>query len=551
MIDSRPTAIAADQPRSISNQLFDILMEWRIVAFTIIGVLAMTAVPYVYAYATAPQGVYYTGLMLGVPDHLQYFSWMRDLAHQSLASNRLTAEPNEPAFFNFLWWAVGRIGLATRIELGGLYALLRVCAVALCLSVGYAFFSQIIADLRQRRVAFLIFALGGGLGIVWVIAKYALRLADVPFPDDVYTSEANTFFNALAFPHFTLATALLTATFAGVLQAMRTRKLRWAVVGGLAAVLLGVQHTYDLLTIYLVVGMFGGLLWYRDRRFPLFLFWCGLIVVGMSAPPALYMFLLVKLNPIWGAVLAQFDNAGVFTPSLPHLLLLLGIPFWLALAAFRPKMLQSKSDAELFVATWFVAHFALAYMPTDFQIHMLLGWQVPMAILASATLVKIIEPWAVAKVRMPANLILVVVLGAALVTNLYVIGWRVLDLGRHENPYFLTTSQTSALDWLEAHTTQADVVLADLSMGQFVPMWTDARSFVAHWANTLDFFAKKEQAEQMMAGTMPVSTREKLIDQYAVTYLVYQGSGAAPWAGESRYREAFRQGDVVVYQVIR
>jgi hypothetical protein len=323
------------------------------------------------------------------------------------------------------------------------------------------------------------------------------------------------------------------------------------VVGGIAAVLLGVQHTYDLLTIYLVVGMFGGLLWFRDRRFPLFLFWCGLIVVGMSAPPALYMFLLVKLNPIWGAVLAQFGNAGVFTPSLPHLFLLLGIPFWLALAAFRPKMLQSKSDAELFVATWFIAHFALAYMPTDFQIHMLLGWQVPMAVLASATLVKVIEPWAVAKVRIPANLIFVIVLGTALVTNLYVVGWRVLDLGRHENPYFLTTSQTAALDWLEVHTTHADVVLADLSLGQFVPMWTDARSFVAHWANTLDFFAKKEQAEQMMAGTLPVSTREKLIDQYAVTYLVYQGSGTAPWAGESRYREAFRQGDVIVYEVIR
>ena len=78
--------------------------------------------------------------------------------------------------------------------------------------------------------------------------------------------------------------------------------------------LLGLQHTYDLLTVYLVLGLFGALLWARDRRFPTFFLYCGLIVAGLSAPPALYMFLLVKLSPIWGAVLAQFDNAGVFTP---------------------------------------------------------------------------------------------------------------------------------------------------------------------------------------------------------------------------------------------
>jgi hypothetical protein len=551
MIETQTSAAAAKPARAEARPLAQHLLEWRIVGLSILAILLITAIPYLYAWLTAPAGVYYTGLMLGVPDHLQYFAWMRDLAGQNLASNRLTAEPNNPAFFNLLWWAVGRAQAALGLELGVTYALLRVCAIGLCMSCAYAFFLVTVPDRRQRHWAFAIFAFSGGMGIIWVIAKYAQGLADVPFPDDLYTAEANNFFMSLAFPHFTLATGLLTASFAGVLQAMRTRQLRWALLGGVAAVLLGTQHTYDLITIYLVLGGFGALVWARDRRFPTFLLWCGLIVVGMSAPPAIYMFLLVKLDPIWGAVLAQFDNAGVFTPPLYHLLILLGIPFWLALAGFRPRMLQSASDAELFVATWFVAHFILAYIPTDFQIHMLLGWQVPMAILAASALLNRVAPWVARRARVPAGAVLAVIMGLSMVTNIYLVAWRVLDLGRYANPYFLTSDQTAALDWLEGQTTRADVVLADLSVGQFVPMWTDSRSFLAHWANTLDYFGKQEQVAQIMDGTLGGAERDALLDQFGVTYLVYQRADPPPWEGEARYRPVFTQGGVAVYQIVR
>lgn len=551
MLETQTSSVAAKPDRPAARQLAPLLMEWRIVGLSILAILAITAVPYLYAYLTAPAGVFYTGLMLGVPDHLQYFAWMRDLATQSLASNRLTAEPNSPVFFNLLWWVVGRVQAALGLELGAMYALLRVCAIGLCMSCVYAFMSVTVPDRRQRRWAFAIFAFSGGMGIVWVVAKYLQRLADVPFPDDLYTAEANNFFMSLAFPHFTLATGLLTASFAGILQAMRTRQLRWALLGGVAAVLLGTQHTYDLITIYLVLGAFGALAWVRDRRFPTFLLWCGLIVVGLSAPPAIYMFLLVQLDPIWGAVLAQFDNAGVFTPPLHHLLILLGIPFWLALAGFRPKMLQSASDAELFIATWFVAHFILAYIPTDFQIHMLLGWQVPMAILAAGALLNRVAPWVAHRVRVPAGAVLAVIMGLSMVTNVYLVAWRMLDMGRHANPYFLTSDQTAALDWLESQTTRDDVVLADLSLGQFVPMWTDSRSFLAHWANTLDYFGKQDQVTRIMAGTMGAAERDQLLDTFGVTYLVYQGAGPPPWAGEARYRAVFQQGSVAIYQLAR
>lgn len=552
--EPRTTPITGPATDVEHGSLVKLLLEWRIVAAMIIGVLLVTSLPYIYAYTTTPPGVQYVGLTLGVPDHLQYFSWMRDLSHQNLAPNRLTPEPNEPAFFNLLWWISGRFSVLTGLDYRAIFSILRVLAVALCLSCGYAFIRTVVAEQRQRQLAFAIFALGGGMGFVWVVVKYLLRLADVPFPDDLYTAEANTFFMSLSFPHFTLALALLTGSFALVLIALREKKLSYAVAAGAFAIVLGLQHTYDLLTIYLVLSLFGALLWARDRKFPLFFFFCGLIVVGMSAPPALYMFLLVKLSPIWGEVLAQFDNAGVFTPSIPHLLLLLGVPFWLALIGFRPRMLQSRSDSELFVAVWFVAHVLLAYMPTDFQIHMLLGWQVPMAVLAAAALKERVWPFLVRRVGGGGTRAVVGVLVALMLfTNIYIVGWRFLDLSRYQSPYYLMNDEVAALNWLEANTTNQDVVLSDLAIGQFIPMWSDSRAFLAHWANTLDYFGKQELARHVLTPSTSDQERRAVLDHYAVTYLIYRQDEATPASGLATpyLTPVFQQGQLTIYQYNR
>ena len=43
-------------------------------------------------------------------------------------------------------------------------------------------------------------------------------------------------------------------------------------------------------------------------------------------PAALYLAYLTSQSPIWRGVLAQYGNAGVYTPTPPHLLILMGIP---------------------------------------------------------------------------------------------------------------------------------------------------------------------------------------------------------------------------------
>jgi hypothetical protein len=521
----------------------------------LVGALALilSSLPILAGHLFATPERQFAGIVYNMPDHAQYFAWMRDLARAPLAPNRLTPEPNAPAFFNLLWWTVGRIGALTGLEYAALWSGLRIVAAVAVLAAGYAFLNLAVADVRQRRLAYLLFVFGGGLGFIWVIVKYIYRLPEAPFPFNIYTAEANTFWILTAFPHFGMALALIVGMMALLLQALRTGRYRYAVACGVLGAILGLQHAYDLITIYAVMGLFGVLVWVRDRRFPAFLFRCGIIIFALSAPAAAYLSALVLLDPTWGKKLSQFDNAGAWTPPPWELPILLGVPFLLALINVRPRALQSRNDGELLVVVWFLSHFVLAYLPVKFQIHLLLGWQMPIAVLAAAAVFTRVAPWL--QRRRPAllrpTLALLAVLAVA--TNVYLVAWRFVDFRRLEAPYYLTHGEVESLAWLEAHVTADDVVLADLEYGQHVPVRTDARAFLAHWAGTLDFHRKRAMVRDVFDPTVSDARRREILAEYRVTYLVVRerdNADEALSAAVGRYLTlAFSSGDTTVYRV--
>ena len=75
----------------------------------------------------------------------------------------------------------------------------------------------------------LVGVVGGGLGYVWVIEKY-LTGNEIPLDKafTLFTSEPNTFFNVLAFPHFSIAAGLIAVIFGLVLLGQRSHNLRYA-----------------------------------------------------------------------------------------------------------------------------------------------------------------------------------------------------------------------------------------------------------------------------------------------------------------------------------
>lgn len=527
--------------------------EWRFYGIVILGLMIVIWAPIVFAFVTAPPDRQFMGVVDGIADHNQYFAWMRSFTQADLAANRLTPEANEPAFFNLLWLVTARFSVITGVSYITAYTILRLIAILSLLGSLIIFLQLMVDQPRQRQIAFWLICTSSGLGVIWVIVKYIANLPDAPFPISIYTVEPNTLMIMQAFPHFTMALALIITIFSLMWLGWRKQQLRYAVAAGIVGALLALQHAYDLLIVYSALGLFGLLIWWRDRRFPGLLFRQGVILAIFSAPGALYLAYMVANEPTWGRKLEQFDNAGVFTPNPALLVILLGVPLLLALAALRWRMFRSADDRDILIAAWFVVHFLLMYLPLKFQIHMLLGLQVPMVLLATRFIDEQLIPALRRRGRYALALGIAAVFGLSIVTSVYIQGWRFVYLSRYEQPHYLTHDEIATLQWLQQHTTSADVVLADIEFGQFVPVWSDARAYIAHWAGTLDFFTKRENARIVLDPTTPASQRRRLLDEFSVSYVVMRDRDGAraelSQQGAAELEIVYENATVSVYRV--
>lgn len=538
--------------------------EWRFVGLVVVIILLLTSLPYAFAYFTTPADKHFMGFILNTSDHAQYLAWYKGFQTSFLISNTLTPEPNPAIFFNLLWFALGRLGHYTGWSYIAVYQLFRWVAGAFFLGMVYAFSALFFPDVRQRRVAFLIITLGAGLGWIWVVLKYTLIPGELLFPLDVYIAEGNSFLCVMAYPHFAEAAGLILAVLGLLLVGERWGQLRYAVLAGLVAHFLGWQHGYDLLIVWGIPSIYAGVRLLVDRKWPAYWFQAMLITGLLSWPPALYSALLTRLNPIWKEVLAQFSNAGVYTPNLFHILILMGFPLLLAiltlvLLVFKRIQIepseQPAAHGYLFIGVWFVAGWAMTYIPTDFQIHMLNSWQVPIGFLATIGLYGYIAPrlarwWDIRRSRKVAVLAFLVLIS---LTNAYLWMWRYLDLNRHDYPYFLYSDEVAALEWLEEHTLSNAVVLSAYDTGRYVPGLSGRPAFLAHWAQTVNFFDKRDRVTRFFDAQVDDEERLATLQIFGVRYVFYgpaeRALGQYDPSKSSLLSVAFSSPQVTIYHV--
>jgi hypothetical protein len=520
-------------------------------ALGLVALLLLTGLPHLYGSLSSPPDRQYMGIVSDVPDTAQYFSWLRAHQESLVVSNWMTPEPNQPAFFNLLWLALGRLALWADIGLATCFQLLRLVAGV---SFGYALFwlyGLLAEDRRERWLATVLVLVGAGQGWIWLVEKYMSGRDGLLYPLDTQVAEPNAFLSLIGYPHFLLAAAFVLAIMGLFLVGERAGKLMFYGLAALLALALGLQHAYDLITIYLVLGAYLLLRWWDQRRFP----WhgaIGLTLIGLvSSPPAAYFAYLTSHDPIWRQVLAQFANADVYTPNPLHLLIVLGPQLPLAIAAL-PGLWRRRSDADLLLLAWTVVGFGLLYIPTDFQIHMLNPYQVPLAILAVRTVRRIgaapgagiwLRRWA------PAALLLV-----AIPINVYLLGWRFIDLARHQAPYYLHRDEVAALEWLDRQGGH-DVVFSSETLGQYAPALAGKRAVLAHWAQSIDYYTKRADVARFFDPATPPAERAALLQRYDVAYVLageaelQAGAGAA--LDGAPLERVFEAPGAVVYRVQR
>jgi hypothetical protein len=286
------------------------------------------------------------------------------------------------------------------------------------------------------------------------------------------------------------------------------------------------MHAYDLMIIYGISGIFGLLLWVRDRAFPWKLFWGGMILAVISCSGAVYSVILTRVDPLWKEVLAQFPNAGIFTPSPLHMAMLFGIPLLLAIPTCIALAIRKHwQDANLFVMGWFLGGAVISYIPTVYQIHMLNSWQIPMMILAAIGLHDFIIPWMKRwHVSLPAQATrwaLAACFLAILPTNVYLWSWRFIELHRHTYSYYLYRDELAALGWLKQNTPREAVILASETIGQYVPVISGNTAFLAHWAQTVGYYDKVNRVNRFFDTAGTNAERAQTLRAYNVAYIFW------------------------------
>ena len=499
-------------------------------AMVALTLLCVGSIPYLVAWTTTPDSLVYTGLLFDVPDHAQYWSWVTASRGGLFISNTMTPEPNGAIFMNPTMWLLAQVQRMGGLSFPALFQVWRLAGILLVAAAVVQFVREFEPDAERRRTALIVSIAGAGFGWLLVVAKKVWHLADVPFPHDVYVVEPNTFFATVAYPYLAMAQALVLLTLVGVWRAhSRGKATDFALAAG-AALLLALSHPYDLITIYAAMAAFWVVEIAVTRRVPVRLTGAGLAVGIVSGPVALFYKQLTATDPLWQAILAQYPNAGVWTPPHLHLVILMGAP--LVLAAWT-RIADIRAIASVrFLVTWAVVGLVLIYLPVVFQIKLLTAWQFPLAVLAArvwhdrvAPLLARVAPSAAVVSRPTFARLLLVAL--VLPTNLYLLAWRVIDVKRHERPYFLHRDEMAALDWLAGHATTSDVVLAPIDVGQFVPNYGRSRSFLAHWAMTNRYFQRRDEAERFFAASTTDAYRRTVLDRNRIT-LVLRDAAAEP-----------------------
>lgn len=526
---------AVQRTRSVVNQRSaSLVREARLLVVVTLCLLVLTSVPVIYGYLTTPSDQWFSGVVYNVHDTAQYFSWMRESGRALLIENKLTSEPNRPIYFNLHWWIPGRFAALAGLSLPQAYQLSRLFSIPLATTALFLFCARLFPERARRWFAFLLATFTAGLGWVWVVEKYLVYPHTLDFPRDVYTLAGNSLWVMTAAPHLTFALAVTLFTLLLTLEGYRRKQGVWSVGAGFLALFLGMGHIYDLVTIWAVLGVFGLLMTLRDG-WSWRTFWRLAVVVLISAPSVLYWgWVASDANPMWKQALAQYDNLGVFTPDPAHLLILLGLTFLVAWLGFfsRLRFWRVQTDEALFIKGWFIVTLVLVYLPLRFQIMLLTGYQLPMAVLATVGLFDHILPWIqdrVSRIRLHhlltherlARAIPILFLLAVIPTNLYLLAWQVVVLNRHDYPFYLYRDDVAAMRWLDEHTNPDDVVLSSFTLGHYIPGLAGNKAFLSNAVMTMDFNHKRERVNDFFDSATPDNERLAMIQKYGIRYVFF------------------------------
>ena len=509
--------------------------EWRIVTLISAATLTVAFMPYALAYAATD--LVFIGALINPVDGATYLAKMRQGWDGAwLFTLAYTAEPGPGAVLYTYYLALGHLARLSGLSIEAVYQLARVAGGFFLLLAAYAFVSRFFSGQQARLAAWLLFALGSGLG--WL----ALPLG--AFTSDLRVAEAIPFLTLLANAHFSLATALLLCILGWTLPALAGGAALWPrlAVIALGVTLLAQVQPLALINLGLIVPPM--LLWQAiEQRGLGSRDWLpAAVLAAFGLPWVAYVGVTLSLtHPILAAWTSQNQ-----TPSSPlwdvalsgGLPLLLALP-GLALAARR------RSPADQLLLAWLVLGVAAMYAPFSLQRRLSFGLWMPLAILAVTGLRQAIWPKLAPRRRLLAGAVIGLLI---LPSNLLILAVGTAAVIQRHEALFITHDESAALDWLGRNGSAAGgaIVLASPEVSLVVPARASARVVYGHPFETVDADATRAAVLDFYAGRLDPRT---FVRDRGVDFVLFgpreRALGGDPAA--LAWQLKFESGNVAVY----
>ncbi len=528
--------------------------EWRRVLLLAALIVVLATAPYALAWSKQGSDWRFSGSLFGVEDGNSYLGKMR-LGARGVWDFFLfyTPEAHDGVPLVFLPYILpGQIVghfiadtdpaltpalIVTDHALGVVFDLLLIVVI-------YRFCAEFLDQPRDRLIATLLAALGGGLG--WLLAL----TGSGTLPADFYIPEGFSFLILFGLPHLALARAALLGGLLALMKSLpdgahsraplqepapnnsRARRAvplqiargewRWLLAAGICWLIVGLCVPFYFAVIYCVLGAWGLASWIKQRRFPLALFARAVIAAGMTLPLFLYYTIAFTVNPAFAAWSAQNNLAS--PAPLQYLLAygLLALPALIGMVIMwrragdkgvgrrrsgdKGVQLNAPTKFAPLLIGWVVIVPVLVYLPINVQRRLSEAVIVPLAILAAAGL-----GW-LAEHRVP-GVIRWAWIGAALLTSVVLLLGGFLAAASPARPLFRPAAEVDAFNWLNQHSQPGEIVLSAVETGNVIPAWTHLRTYMGHGPETLNWPFKTARLTYFYSDGMSLSERDAFFSQ--------------------------------------
>jgi len=500
--------------------------EWYWVAIWSTVVIAVTTLPYAIAYLTAPDDLFYTGLLSNAMDGQTYLAKMRQGERgEWLFHLPYTPEPHQGEFLYVYYLFLGHVARWTHLPAILVMHIARIANGFVLLFVLYYATTYLFQSVTRRRFAFVVTTLGSGLG--WLAALLGQVTVDLRVP------EGYIFYSMITNAHFPLGIALTVLALLWSVTPWNTMDVHWKQLVGVAAcaALLGMIQPFCLLTVGVVLLLYTCAGWVQRRRLPKHEIASGLAMSCTGMPIALFGYLSMARNPVLASWAAQNQT---LSPPPWNYAIGYGIVLILALVGAW-QAVQRRQARDLFLVSWTLSTALLIYIPHSLQRRLVTGLIVPLGALATIGWYALPARWRLRKW---------IIWACASLTDLFLLGIFFTMILTHHKTLYLTRDERDAFRWMNDTLPQDALVVAAPQTGLYIPAWAGQRVIYGHPFETAHADLRRAQVKRFF------SQGDRSLP-YAADYVFYGPRERAlqqgQWSPDPSWMVVYQKGTITIY----